>query len=291
LRRAILSSLAQTRFHEVLVVDDGSSDGTSELVRDEFPEVRLIRSDQSLGYVIQRNLGAQLAIGDILFSIDDDAEFSSPNITAATLNEFDDPRIGAVAIPYVEPLKADKEFQRTPSTDRTYVIDRFIGTAHALRRDVFLSLGGYRQELVHQGEESDYCLRLLDAGYVVRLGNADPIVHYESPLRDWSRVDYYGSRNTILFVYQNVPMPFLPVHLAAATWNVGAWTFAPSRFANRIKAVAHAYRWCFQNSAERKPVSISAYRLFRRLRKAGPMQLEEAGQRLRSLDGFGSGRD
>ena len=285
LRRAVVSCLAQKGHHEVIVVDDGSSDGTSELVRREFPDVRLIRSEQSLGCVAQRNRAAQLALGDILFSIDDDAEFSSPDVVSATLKEFEHPRIAAVAIPYSEPYKSSNEFQRAPNVDCIHVTDSFVGTAHALRKVIFLGLGGYREGLVHQGEESDYCLRLLEAGYVVRLGNADPILHFESDQRDWSRVDYYGSRNTLLFAYQNVPMPYFPMHLAVASWNVAARTFDPPRFANRIKAVAHACLWCLQHPSARRPVSPATYRLFRRLRKKGPMCLAEIDARLKARGG------
>lgn len=275
LRRAIVSCLAQTERFELIVADDGSSDGTSKFIRSQFPEVRLIRSEQSLGCIAQRNRAAQLASGDILFSIDDDAKFSSPEIISATLKEFDHPRIGAVAIPYLEPHKSRKELQRTPSTDRIYVTDSFVGTAHALRKDIFLKLGGYRARLVHQGEESDYCVRLLDAGYVVRLGNADSIFHFESSRRDWNRVDYYGARNALLFAYQNAPLTYLPMHLIAASWNVARWTFTPSRFANRMRAIAHAYLWCLRNRSERRPVATTTYLLFRQLRKKGPTPLAD----------------
>jgi GT2 family glycosyltransferase len=275
LRRAIISCLTQRDKPELIIIDDGSSDGTSEFVREKFPEVRLIRSDRSLGCIAQRNRAAKLASGDILFSIDDDAEFSSPDIVSETMKEFDHARIAVVAIPYLEPQKSSKEFQRAPGTDHTYVMDSFVGTAHALRKDVFLKLGGFREGLVHQGEESDYCLRLLDAGYVVRLGNSDPIFHLEAANRDWSRMDYYGARNTVLFAYQNVPLPYLPFHLAAASWNVAKLTLEPSRFAYRLKAIGDAYQWCLRNRSERRPVAASSYLLFRRLRKKGPLHLAE----------------
>ncbi len=82
--------------------------------------------------------------------------------------------------------------QSPPNTSGTWITDTFIGTAHALRRDIFLKLGGYRDHLVHQGEESDFCIRMLDAGYLVRLGRSDPINHWESPKRDLRRMDFYG---------------------------------------------------------------------------------------------------
>src|SRR2546429_9509448 len=79
LRRAIHSCFSQTMPLEVLVIDDGSTDGTAEMVSSQFHRVRLKRSDTSRGYIFQRNVAAQITTTDIGFSIDDAAEFSSPN--------------------------------------------------------------------------------------------------------------------------------------------------------------------------------------------------------------------
>src|SRR5438034_4863248 len=95
---AICSAFSQSIPVEVLVMDDGSTDGTAEMIRTRFPSVRLERSERSIGYVVQRNRAARLAIADIIFSIDDDATFTSPNTVAQTLTEFGHPRVGAVAI-------------------------------------------------------------------------------------------------------------------------------------------------------------------------------------------------
>lgn len=269
LREAIASALKQSVSPEVIVMDDGSADGTYEMVREEFPQVRAYQSEKSLGYVAQRNRGADLAAGDIIFSIDDDALFTSPHTIGQILQEFDSPRIGAMAIPYVEPKKSDAVYQSPPEADSQYVTDAFVGTAHAVRRDVFLGLGGYRDLIVHQGEESDLCIRMLDAGYVVRLGNADPIHHLESPLRDYARMDYYGARNSVIFAFLNVPWPYFPFHLLATTWNVLTWTFELRRLLKRFSAVVAGYSFGLRSIRTRNPVSRQTYRLFRQLRKNG----------------------
>ena len=128
-----------------------------------LPVLRLIRHEVSAGYIVRRNEAARLARGDVIFSLDDDAVFSSPLVVEQTLRDFSHSRIGAVAIPYIEPHKANKEMQRAPTREDVWVTASYIGTAHAVRRDVFLALGGYREHLVHQGEEGDFCLRMLAA--------------------------------------------------------------------------------------------------------------------------------
>ena len=104
-----------------------------------------------------------MAEGDVIFSLDDDAVFSSRFVVEQTLRDFSHPRIGAVAIPYIEPHKANKEMQRAPTREDVWITASYIGTAHAVRRDVFLALGGYREHLVHQGEEGAFCIRMLAA--------------------------------------------------------------------------------------------------------------------------------
>jgi glycosyltransferase involved in cell wall biosynthesis len=274
LRLAISSAISQTEPVEVLVVDDGSTDGTEEMVRSEFPGVWFTRSITSLGYITQRNRAARLCSGEVIFSIDDDAEFSSPHIVAQTLDAFSHPRVGAIAIPYTEPHKSGEIVQLARDSERIWITDSFRGTAYALRRDLFLSLGGYREHFVHQGEEMDFCIRLLDAGFVVRLGFGDLIHHYEHPKRDWSRVDYYGRRNDILFAMENVPMPYLPMHLMATTVNGMMYSVRCGRPSAMFKGMLAGYA-AFFSSRRCTPVSRNTYYLHRLLRKQGPKPLSD----------------
>ena len=88
LRLALRSAVTQSGQPEIIVLDDGSTDGTAELVRVEFPQVTLHRFEESKGLVVRRNEGARLAAGDVIFSIDDDAMFSTPRIVEQTLGEM-----------------------------------------------------------------------------------------------------------------------------------------------------------------------------------------------------------
>jgi glycosyltransferase involved in cell wall biosynthesis len=271
--RAVASAVAQRPAPEVIVLDDGSTDGTASALREAFAQVRVERFEESQGYIVRRNQGAELASGRILVSIDDDAEFASEDTVALAVSEFSEAQIGAVAIPYVD-LPDSAVQQRAPVGDGVYLTHIFRGTAYAVRRELFLELGGFRQQLVHQAEEGDFTIRLLDAGYFVRLGRAEPVRHRASATRNLDRIWFYGSRNEILFAWHNVPMPYLMLQLGKSTLHLlwlGRGVRRTRLFARGILA---GYAAAVRGLSGRKPVRRQSWKLYRRL-GAGFSQLEE----------------
>lgn len=271
---ALDSCLTQSSLCEVVVINDGSNDQTATTLSENYPSVVAVHHRDSTGYLVARNEGAKLSSGKFIFSIDDDAAFTSDEIVGQVVAEFNDPRIGAVAIPYVDVNRGPQlERQRAPDPAHPWITDRFIGTAHAVRKDIFLALGGYREFLFHQGEESDFCIRMLDAGYFVRLGNSDRINHFESPKRDTRRMDIYGRRNDVLFAVLNVPLVFLPLHLLSVIIKGILFGFSVGRPGRMIYGIGFGFVSAIRYFYLRKPVSIKTYLLFRRLRKHGPVRL------------------
>ena len=87
LRRALTSVFAQIRpAEEVIVVDDGSTDETAEMVRTEFPEARYF-AQPNRGVSAARNLGISKANGDWLALLDSDDEWA-PEKLARQLEEL-----------------------------------------------------------------------------------------------------------------------------------------------------------------------------------------------------------
>jgi GT2 family glycosyltransferase len=269
LKVALHSALQQEIVDEIIVIDDGSEDGTYEMVQDSFPSVALYRNNASIGYIASRNLAARIATADIIFSIDDDAEFSAPDIIRSILPFFEvDEFIAAVAIPYREPYKENIILQKPPVSNGLWETWGFIGTAHAVRRSLFIHLGGYDEALIHQGEETDYALLCINNGYSIVLGRSNEILHYESPKRDSLRMAYYGPRNLIYTLYKYCPSILL---LPALTYYVACLFLYSARIAGNarcqyFKGIIDGL-FSFRLLKNRSALSLAAYFRFLRLRK------------------------
>jgi GT2 family glycosyltransferase len=275
LRRALASVRDQTCAAEAIVIDDASTDGTAELVEREFSEVTLHRSPTARGLIVQRNRGVGLATAPVVVIIDDDAVLQSPLTLEQTLRDFDDPRIGAIAIPHVDVTLRATPRVSAPAREGIFLTSEFTGTATAVRRDVFAAVGGFREAFFHQGEERDFCLRMLEAGWVVRVGRADPIHHYSSPARDILRMDLYGRRNAVLCAWYNEPLPDAFLGIAEMSAAGIASGIRVGRPLNALRGLAYGYRDCWRERAARKPVGRGVNRAFRSLRKHGPLPLAE----------------
>lgn len=267
LQRALRSCLIQEGSPEIIVIDDASDDSTAAMVRENFPSVRLTSDPIRRGYIVQRNRGAAIATGEFIISIDDDAEFSSPTIVQDTVADFSGhASIAAIAIPYTEPPDETFQFQRAPDPSQCWICSQFIGTAYAVRRQIFLDLGGFDETLVHQGEERNFCIRLLQAGHHVRLGNSAPVRHHQSPQRDHARMAYHGRRNDILFSWKYVPFPQVIVRLAGTSFLGFCHGLIHGNLRAHIRGILAGVQEILQKS-HRHPVDCKTYAAYRNLRK------------------------
>ncbi|TWI75362.1 glycosyl transferase family 2 [Desulfobotulus alkaliphilus] len=152
---ALKSILAQhpvpAFFHppEILVVDDGSSDGTDAMLRADFPEVIRIRT-QGIGPGPARNAGAKAAGGDILFFLDSD-DIWRPTHLQSLIPCFVKGASFACSRAFNHNLVDGKDFT-IPDTDVDLSRNAFsrmlrwcdmVPSAFAVRRDVFFLAGGF----------------------------------------------------------------------------------------------------------------------------------------------------
>jgi GT2 family glycosyltransferase len=253
------------------------------MIRSEFPGVRLDRAEQSRGYIVHRNRGAHLASAPIVFSIDDDAIFQSPRTVEQTLAEFNHSRVAAVGIPHIDVNKPHIARSIAPDDGKIYCMATYIGCAHALRTDVFKKLGGYREFLFHQAEEGEYCMRLYEAGYIVRRGRADVIHHFESPKRDHKRQFVQTARNNLLVTWWNVPMPQFFPHWFMKHLNLMSFGIKRRHPLWMTQGILTGWAASLKEFGARKPVSSQTYKLLRRMAQDRILPLEEVEPFLRAI--------
>lgn len=258
---------------EIFVFDDGSQPPADVALLAGLPPVRLLRDEAAPGYIVGRNRLVRAAAAPNVLLLDDDTKvFSRESVEQALAVFAADPRVAAVAFAQAEADGSPWPANMQPSPVRfACIVPSFIGFAHLLRREVFLELGGYREDFVYYGEEKDFCLRLLDAGYrTVYLPGAG-VSHIPAKSgRSQTRYLRFVVRNDCLNALYNDPLPrvlwTVPVRYALyfrmrRGWGIHdpwGWIWVAREVA------AHASRVVFR----RRPVSRATIRLWRSLKKA-----------------------
>jgi len=172
--RAIESALAQTvPVAEVIVVDDGSSDNTAEVVRAFPPPVRLIQKPNG-GPGSARNLGARETSATWLAFLDAD-DWWFPDKLAAQLALATDP---AVALVHCLPDHRDETVPPILGFGHLWDRNWIINSSVLLRRDVFMDLGGFDEarDLISV-EDYNLWLRVAAAGWKIATCQ-QVMVHY-----------------------------------------------------------------------------------------------------------------
>ena len=267
LRLTLQTARHQTIQPEIIVLDDGSGDGTDQMMRDEFPDVRYERFGGANGPCVLRNRGTELASASIIVSIDDDASFPSPRTIEQAIAMFAvHPQVGAISIPFINVRLNNERQQQPPANSPPLCIYSFIGAACAMRRDVFLELGGYRETLYYDHEESDLCLRMLAAKYVTVMSDADPMHHAESRSRNLSLLDYCRYRNLFLLTWMNVPTLMLVPMLMNSVWRGFYNGIRDRRPISILKGTFAGVVWIIRHPRRRSPVPMWAFSKFRAMR-------------------------
>ena len=191
---------------EVILVDDGSKDQTAEAVRERYPGVRLLRSDEARGFTVAANEGLAVASGELLLLLNSDTE-----VEAATLPRLfeafeKDPKLGAAGAVLVNPDGSPQwSGGREPTLLWLFLLTSGLGEAlgrlpgyrrlrplHAeARRDVewvtgaamtilreaWTALGPMDTRYRFYAQDLDYCVRLRGAGWRVSIAPGFRVMH------------------------------------------------------------------------------------------------------------------
>ena len=176
IRRALDSILRQTRpVQEIIVVDDGSTDDTANVVA-EYSGVRYIYQ-KNAGVSVARNTAIQAAQSEWIAFLDQDDEWL-PNKIERMTAAAGESECGVVYSDYWSDRSGSRTLARCISADRLWPSIRyrnpFVPTALMIRRDILLESGGFRP-LAHGASAEDWEL-------TVRLARVTKFVHIPEPL-------------------------------------------------------------------------------------------------------------
>jgi GT2 family glycosyltransferase len=211
LAQCLNSIYLQTRGQEVeiIVIDNASSDGSAEMVRSEFPRVRLIVNQQNQGFAKSCNKGIEIARGPFLLFLNPDTVILPHTLqkTVQFLKENTD--VGMVGCKIVNPdgslqyscrsfpslwnyfsesLFLHKIFPKNRWTgkfygtsfphDRVADVDVVLGAFMMSTKDVLDEVGCFDERFFIYSEETDLCYRLKERGKRVCFFPSAEIIHY-----------------------------------------------------------------------------------------------------------------
>jgi GT2 family glycosyltransferase len=163
----------------VIVVDDGSADGTADSVRRLFPWVRLVALATSAG-PSARNIGAMLATTPLVAFTDDDAWYERAALAMAVRIFRTRPGLGLIAARVL--VGPEERLDPTCEAMAAEPLRGFLACGAIVRRDAFLATGGFHPWITTGGEEDYVVARLAAAGWELQY-RPEVVVHHWPPPR------------------------------------------------------------------------------------------------------------
>lgn len=218
--------------HEVILVDNGSTDGSPDYVSRQFPEVRLVALSDNRGFTGASNAGYAASRGEFVCLLNNDTE-ADAGWLAAVVDVFDRwPRVGIVAGKLLlfdqrDHFHAAGDYYRAdgiPGNRGVWQTDRgqydheepvfsACGAAAAYRRSMVEEIGFLDDAFFFSCEDVDIAWRAHLAGWEVRYTPA-AVVYHKLKASGGSGVvgSYHDGRNFLYVIWKNYPTALLRQH-------------------------------------------------------------------------------
>ena len=217
-----LPAVLATGAEEVIVVDNGSTDGSKEYLKSQISKIKtttqnlkLILNNQNLGFARAVNQGVKAAKGGIVVLLNNDV-VPEKDFLKPLIKDFQDSKIFAISLGEVswnwargKWIKGFVEHESGPKTKTPHISFWASGGSGAFRKDVWLKLGGFDEIFApFYWEDIDLSYRAWKRGYEV-LWEPDSVVHHQHETtiglkfsKDY--IDLISQRNQLLFIWKNI---------------------------------------------------------------------------------------
>ena len=210
----LLTGPAEMTEFEVIVVDDASSDDTSDVLAARDDLIRIVAHETTSGFAKSCNAGAKVARGQYLVFLNNDTEPEPGWLDALVSYAHEAPHVAVVGSKLLYPndtvqhagiVVTQERIPRHiyagfpanhPAVCKSRPFQMVTAACALVRRDAFEAIGGFDEAFLNGYEDIDLCLRLGECGAEVHLCSDSVLYHLEKATRDESSY----SRNHEFFV-------------------------------------------------------------------------------------------
>lgn len=228
---------------EIIVVDNASDDGSVDVLKEKFPEVKLIINEKNIGFGAANNLALKEAKGKYFLLLNPDTIIREDTLTKMIEFFETHPDCGIAGCKVLNPdgtlqlacrrgfpgpwtsftkvMGLSKLFPKSRlfakynltylDENQTYEVDAVSGAFLMMRREVYEKIGGFDSQFFMYGEDLDLCYRAQKANYKVYYVHSTEIIHYKGESTKRSKIDetklFYDAMH--LFVKKHFSSSFI----------------------------------------------------------------------------------
>ena len=204
---------------EIIVSDNGSTDGSVEHLKNNFSAILLLENGRSLGFGSAVNRGFEAATGDFLLFLNNDLVLRPDSIRELAWLLESDQHIGAtvpkilytdipdkinsfgVRIHYTG-IACQNKIDQKDSQDLS-ILETPCGGIFMLKREVFKTIGGFEENLFLYHEDHDLSWRIRLAGWKI-LVTPKAVIHHHYKFKKGARKYYSSEKNRLYLLLKNM---------------------------------------------------------------------------------------